>query len=224
MIIAPHADDETLGCGGTIPILSKLGYHIHWVLVTNMKKSKKYGFKEKELRLEQIEKINHIFQFSSFHQMNYEPAELSNQKQGDLIMDTKKILDEIQPDTIFVPYRDDAHSDHASVFDACAAASKTFRSPFIEKIYAYETLSETEFDLKPSSLGFRPTTFVNIEDSIMTKLEAMEVYSDQLGVFPFPRCEEAIVALSNFRGIQSGHRYAESFMLIKDTNHFTIKN
>ncbi|MCT8988658.1 PIG-L deacetylase family protein [Shewanella phaeophyticola] len=39
LIVAPHADDETLGCGGSILKFVQAGYEVHWLLVTGMSKS-----------------------------------------------------------------------------------------------------------------------------------------------------------------------------------------
>ena len=57
LFVAPHADDETLGCGGTILKLADQGFEIYWLLVTSM--SKEGGFSESqiELRKSQIELV-----------------------------------------------------------------------------------------------------------------------------------------------------------------------
>ena len=42
LVIAPHADDESLGCGGSILRHVSEGDDVHWLLVTGM--SEKSGF------------------------------------------------------------------------------------------------------------------------------------------------------------------------------------
>ena len=32
LLIAPHADDETLGCGGTIQKFRQKGYKVFWLI------------------------------------------------------------------------------------------------------------------------------------------------------------------------------------------------
>ena len=38
LVVAPHADDETLGCGGTLLKHKKNGDEINWLLMTKLKK------------------------------------------------------------------------------------------------------------------------------------------------------------------------------------------
>ena len=45
LVVAPHADDETLGCGGTLLKHKKNGDEINWLLMTKLKKNKKYNNK-----------------------------------------------------------------------------------------------------------------------------------------------------------------------------------
>ena len=114
-----------------------------------------------------------------------------------------------------MPYPADAHSDHNAVFDASVALTKWFRFPSIDRIYVYETQSETDFDISPSSSGFRANTFVDITDTIEKKIEIAGIYESEFLEHPFPRNFEAIRALAKVRGIASGFEFAEAFMLIK---------
>ena len=36
LVVAPHADDETLGCGGTLLKHCNQGDEIYWLIVTDM--------------------------------------------------------------------------------------------------------------------------------------------------------------------------------------------
>ena len=52
-VIAPHPDDEVLGCGGTLLRLNDEGAEIHWVIVTKMgKEYSKYIKKSKNFLLQ----------------------------------------------------------------------------------------------------------------------------------------------------------------------------
>lgn len=170
LIISPHPDDETLGCGGTLLKHKVIGDVLHWIIITNMKASHQFS-------IERIQKRN---------------AEI-----------------------IYVPYRGDVHTDHAVVFDAVISCTKWFRYPYVKQVLAYETLSETDFGLNPDSQGFRPNLFVNIEGFLEEKINIMKIYESEMGMFPFPRSEQAIRALAYVRGAASGYQAAEAFMILK---------
>jgi LmbE family N-acetylglucosaminyl deacetylase len=85
----------------------------------------------------------------------------------------------------------------------------------IEIVAAYETLSETEFGLGTDQ-AFRPNVFVDINHFVSKKLEAMDIYTSEVGEFPFPRSHEAIRALATLRGAASGYNSAEAFELLRE--------
>jgi LmbE family N-acetylglucosaminyl deacetylase len=120
-----------------------------------------------------------------------------------------------EPEEVFVPHPSDVHTDHRIVFDAVASCTKWFRYPSVKRVLAYETLSETDFGLGTNQ-AFRPNVFVNIEPYLAEKLQAMDIYVSELGVFPFPRSHEAIRALATLRGAASGFRAAEAFELLRE--------
>ena len=83
------------------------------------------------------------------------------------------------------------------------------------RVLAYETLSETEFNLDRSML-FHPNYFMNIDDFIDIKCEAMNRFSSEVENFPFPRSYQAIKALANLRGAASGFQNAEAFEILRE--------
>jgi N-acetylglucosamine malate deacetylase 1 len=116
----------------------------------------------------------------------------------------------------YLPFPGDVHSDHEVVFDACVACSKSFRYPFIRRILAYETLSETEFGISPEVSGFRPNLWVDISSYMVQKIEIMKMYEGEMGEHPFPRSERNIRALATVRGARSGQQSAEAFMILEE--------
>lgn len=216
LIVAPHADDETLGCGGTILRYIKEGHEVHWLLVTGMKEE--FGFTREQIiiRNKEIDKVNKLYGFNSLNQLNFPPAALETVSKGKLIGAISKVVNEIKPDEVYTTYRNDAHSDHEIVYDAVMSCTKSFRYPFIKKVLAYETMSETDYGLKPEDGGFRPNTFIEIGPFLEAKLDILEVFESEVGEFPFPRSRKSLESLAFVRGAQSNCNAAEAYFLIKE--------
>ena len=215
LVVAPHADDETLGCGGAILKHKENGDTVHWLLVTNIKE--KYGFdarKEAE-RQEEINYINKFFGFNGFVDLGLEPAKLDVIPKQEIISIFHDIFSRIQPNLIYLPFKHDAHSDHGVVFDAVLAASKTFRTKTVAELLCYEVLSETNFSSGLASENFVPNVFINIDSYIDNKLKALLVYSSEIKNHPFPRSVDAVKSLAILRGSQANCEAAEAFYLLK---------
>ncbi|HHF2857175.1 TPA: PIG-L deacetylase family protein [Vibrio diabolicus] len=216
LIVAPHADDETLGCGGTILKLVEQGYQVHWLLVTGMTESTGFSKAQIRTRKSEIEKVAMAYGFAATYELGLPPASLETLPKGDIIAPISAIVGKVKPSLVFTVYRNDAHSDHEIVFDAVMSATKSFRYPFVKKVMAYETMSETDFGMKPEDGGFRPTVYFDITDHISQKLEILEIFESEVHDFPFPRSRIALEALARVRGVQCNSEAAEAFMLIKE--------
>lgn len=216
MIVAPHADDETLGCGGTILKLVAQGHEVHWLLVTGMSGSSGFCKQQIDNRKDEIYRAAKAYGFAEVHELMLPPAHLDTLALGQIIDPICKIITVVQPEQVFTAYRNDAHSDHQIVYDAVMSATKSFRYPFVKRVLAYETMSETNFGLKPEDGGFKPNVFIDIGYYLQKKLEILSIYSSELGEFPFPRSIKALEALAYVRGTQCNAEAAEAFMLIKE--------
>jgi LmbE family N-acetylglucosaminyl deacetylase len=215
-VAAPHPDDETLGCGGTLLRHRLEGDRLHWVVFTEMRED--YGFSSEQVRSRraEVEAAAAHFGFATVRSLGLEPARLDTQPIAQIIAQFSKIVSEVGPEVLYIPYRGDAHSDHAVVFDTAAACTKWFRFPTVRRILAYETLSETEAALRPDTARFQPNVFVDISAFIDEKVAALKLYVSEVGEFPFPRSEQGVRALAAVRGIASGFVAAEAFMLLKE--------
>jgi LmbE family N-acetylglucosaminyl deacetylase len=216
LVIAPHADDETLGCGGSLLRHKAEGCEIHWLLITGMSKLSGFSAELISKRKQEIDLAAEYYSFDSVHQLNLPPAALETLPIGQIIGGISNVVNLVKPDTVYVPYRNDAHSDHELVFDAAMSATKSFRYPFIKRILSYETISETDFGMKPEDGGFRPSVFIDISSYLDKKLNILDVFESEVGEFPFPRSRKALEALASLRGVQSNCNAAEAFMLIKE--------
>lgn len=213
MVIAPHPDDEVLGCGGTLLKRKRSGHEIAWTIVTRMNASS-FPQEKIELREQEIKDVSEAFNFDFTDQVSLEASSLDSLPLSLIIERLKEPINFFKPTDLFLPHYGDAHSDHRAVFNACISFTKWFRYPSIKNIFLYETISETDF-CTISSGSFQPNYFVNISDFLEKKMEIMAIYHSEMGDFPFPRSREAIISLAKIRGAASGFRAAEAFQVFK---------
>lgn len=216
LVVAPHPDDESLGCGGTLLRHVDEGDSVHWLIVTAMTLSQGFSAERIATRNTEIDMVASAYRFAGVHRTELPTTRLDTLPMGDLVGAIGKIFQEVRPGTVYLPYRNDAHSDHAAVFDATVSCCKSFRHPSVKRVYAYETLSETEFGLRPDDPGFRPNLFIDIGDRLERKLKILDLYAGEMGIFPFPRSEECVRAQAALRGSNAGLYAAEAFMVLKE--------
>lgn len=215
LIVAPHPDDETFGCGGTILRSIREGLEVHWLIVTTMRGADEYSAEEVEERDRLIGAVSEAYGFTGVHQLEFPTARLDGVGLKTLIDTIGAVISNVRPTEVFVPYRYDVHSDHRLVFDAVSACSKWFRNSGIQRVLSYETLSETDFSIDPSS-AFKPNVFVDITSELPGKIEIVKLYPSEIGEHPFPRSSESCLSLAQLRGSQAGCRAAEAFQLIRE--------
>ncbi len=216
LVVSPHPDDETLGCGGVVLRHKKEGDEINWLIVTSITEKADYKLKKIEGRAIEIQAVSNAYGFLSVHQCGFPTTMLDTIPISIIIKKISTIIHEIDPNIVYLPYRGDVHTDHRIVFDAVSSCLKWFRHPSVKRVLSYETLSETEAAANPDNNAFRPNVFINISSFLEKKIEIMKIYNDELGVFPFPRSIEAIRAMALLRGAASGFKAAEAFMLLKE--------
>lgn len=216
VVIAPHPDDETLGCGGTILKHKHAGDRVHWLIVTHMSEQSGFSIDRVAKRNQEIQTVAEKYRLDSYHHLYYPPSGLDQVPMTEIVSKISEVFKRTLPEIVYLPFRGDIHTDHAVVCDAVLSCTKWFRYPNIQKVLAYETLSETDFGINPDSNGFRPNVFVDIAPFLKTKIEIMRIFDSEISEFPFPRSERAIRALAEVRGAASGFTAAEAFMLLRE--------
>ncbi len=214
LVISPHPDDETLGCGGTILKRKDQGNSVGWLIVTGISEELGWSKKEVEDRNQQIESVRQALAIDAFFDLGFPPSRLDTIPMLELVESVSSVVREYQPEEILVPYRADVHSDHRVVSMVVASCVKWFRSESVTRVLAYEVLSETDQELSLTT-GFQPTYFVDISNYIEKKLDVLDLYATETDGFPFPRSRGAVAALARVRGAASGFRAAEAYSLLR---------
>ncbi len=212
LIVAVHPDDETLGCGGTLLKHKANGDEIHWLIGTESEVGSTFHItREKE-----ISEVTKLYNFTSVHNLKLKTMQVDEYSMSELIGKISKVINEVQPSIIYLPFKGDVHSDHRKIFEAAYACTKSFRYPFVKKIYMIETLSETEFAPSTKEDSFIPNVFIDISEYMDKKLEIMKVFDSEIAEHPFPRSIRNLKALATLRGATARCEYAESFILLKE--------
>lgn len=213
MIISPHADDETLGAGGTILKYKENGYRIVWLNIANIKEIYGYNKEDVEEKQRQIDLVRDAYQIDEFIDLGLRPAFIDEYSTKELVEKISKLIYKNRPEILLLPFCEDVHSDHKVVWQAAYACTKSFRYNFIKKVLSMEILSETNFVYYDN--GFLPNYYVDITKYLKKKISIMKIYKNELGVHPFPRSIECIEALALLRGSEAGVKYAEAFKCVK---------
>lgn len=162
LIVSPHPDDETLGCGGMILKHKDGGDKIYWLIVTNIDVKDGWDKDTVKERQKEIKRVAEVYSFEKIFKLDYPAAKLDIIPIQEIIESISKVIFEIKPEIIYLPNRSDVHTDHQITFKTAYSCTKNFRYPFIRKILMYETLSETEFAPVLPENAFIPNVFVDI--------------------------------------------------------------
>lgn len=211
LVFAPHNDDEVLGVGGTIAKYAKEGNEVFVCEATSLLSNPK---SVQRIRNEAI-RAHDILGVKETFFLELPVVAIKDTPTIEVNSRFDRIVKELKPNIVFVPHKGDIHIDHAEVAKAAMVALRPIDNPQLIAIYAYETLSETEWNTPTVDNVFQPNCFIDIAEYIEIKKQAMSCFESQIRKFPHPRSLEAIEALSRFRGSTIGVQNAESFMVIR---------
>ena len=116
---------------------------------------------------------------------------------------------------VLLPFPD-RHIDHRTIFDSAVVCCRPNRKGAPQFVLAYETLSETHWNVPGVEPYFAPELFIDISETISKKIKALNCYQSQI-TDNISRSVEAVEALARFRGSQNGFKYAEAFKVIRIT-------
>lgn len=216
LIIAPHPDDEVLGCGGVIARWVQAGHRVTVAIAT-----KGWAPLFPEAQVQQVRDEARaasarlgvqelLFLDLPVTRLHLTPAHELNAICADL-------LARVRPDTLLLPHPGDRHEDHRQVFNAAMVAARPDgRRHRVDRIACYETVSETHWSAPGIEPAFEPDWYVDIEPTLPAKLDAMRVYASQLADAIPARSIEAIEALARFRGSVAAMAAAEAFQIVRD--------
>jgi LmbE family N-acetylglucosaminyl deacetylase len=202
LILAPHPDDEVLGCGGTACRHRAAGDSIFAVFLTSGELGLKHLKQEKAWQIREAEarRAARILGLAGMEFLRGPDWGLAEAIPG-LARSLRPILEREKPERIYLPHPSDGHPDHQIVLTLLRRALRRSRLPTPE-LLAYEIWTPLlTFD-----------HVVDITDWMPGKLKALRAHRSQLGEFDYVR---AIRGLNGYRGALAAKRpFVEVFQTL----------
>jgi LmbE family N-acetylglucosaminyl deacetylase len=215
LVIAPHPDDEVLGCGGVLARLADAGKATHVAIVTEGR-APQYTAAHAATLGKETRAAQALLGITDVHYIGLPAAALDQVAHAAVNSLIAELVTSVAPDTLFVPFGGDVHLDHQLVFASAMVAARPNRETYPVRILAYETMSETNWNAPGISPAFVPNVFIDISTTLDRKLAAMAAYKSQVRPLPSERSIEALAALARVRGSTVYRSAAEAFMLIRE--------
>jgi len=201
LVIAPHADDEIIGCGGTIARMLDDGIEVNVLICTNASLSGSNQFSEElvhEIRLEAQSSHDYLGVSNTFF-LDFPALKLNLEPQFEITKEISDIIFKTRSDVLFIPHPSDLHLDHKTVYLSSLVAARPHYK-IVRHILCYETLSETNWSPFNDSLRFQPNFYVDISNYLDNKLTSFSFFKTQVCASPHPRSLKVIQSLASVRG------------------------
>lgn len=211
-VIAPHPDDETLGAGATIARFADEGVEVSVLIVSGHlpplypPEVFETTRREASAALETLGAARVAFLEIPATMVHQVPVAELNGKIGGFVRETGA-------EAVLLPFPD-RHIDHRVIFDSAVVACRPVNAQAPRIVLAYETLSETHWNVPGIEPAFVPELFIDTSAHMGRKRSALECYASQIDEAP-SRSVEACMALARFRGSQNGCEYAEAFKVVR---------
>lgn len=218
IVIAPHADDEILGCGGTMAKHINQGDVVYVAVMTNAHVGAPELFSKQSIQQvrEEAQQANDFLGVKELFFFDLPAPQLEQYPQYKIANCINKLIKKLKVDVVYIPHKGDLHMDHGAIYNATVVATRPSADQSVKEIYVYETLSETEWGHPTPDACFIPTVFNKLtKNELEKKLNAMEKYQSQLKPFPNSRSIEVIRSLAHLRGATVSCEQAEAFMMVR---------
>jgi LmbE family N-acetylglucosaminyl deacetylase len=198
-VVAPHCDDETLGCGG---LLAKYRDECGVIVLTAPDK----------VREKEFDRAREVLGYQHAVYLQQADGSLDHDMHG-LVGMLDGVLSEWQPDELYLPFPS-LHQDHIAAYESgmrAARLSMTEGHHFTPSVYVYD-VAVYDAQLYPSDLRWNVFEALD-EDQIDRKVEALEAYSSQAVTGPHP--VNSIKQMAHAIGAARQVAWAEQYALVR---------
>ncbi|MEL7465967.1 MAG: PIG-L deacetylase family protein [Pseudomonadota bacterium] len=220
MVVAAHADDETLGCGGTIARHAAVGDEVSVVFMTdgvgardaNMKSG---GATDAGERDDAAKAALAALGVTRFHRHSFPDNAMDQTPLLTIAKALEADFAEVRPQTVYTHHHGDLNVDHRATHEAVMTALRPQPGLAVETILSFEVMSSTEWRAPSAATAFIPDWHVDISETLEAKTRALAAYEAEMREWPHSRSIAALEHLARHRGATMGVAAAEAFKLIR---------
>lgn len=224
LVIAPHADDESFGCAGTIARIKHLGGEVY-VIVCSVGDLKQYdGTDEVVTSTRREGEFKRVMEFLEVDDWDilYRDAETHlrldmvprRELLAKLERESKLALDRLKPTVLAIPVSS-YNQDHEAVFRAAFTAARPGvprLKPFQRLVVGYDNTS-LFWSLEREK--FHPNFYVDISDFLDKKLEALRMHESQMRDPIHHSSVQNVEYTARVRGREVSVEAAEGYMVFR---------
>ena len=214
LAVVAHPDDELIGVGGTLAKHVSKGEKVHVVILSktgisrdNNEICENYPEKRREQARAACKKIG--FESLRFH--SYPENEFDTVPLLEIVQTIEDEISRVDPEIVYTHHFSDLNISHEYTCRAVMTAARPLPNSNICQVLTFETLSSTEWSSPKASNQFTPRVFVDIEDTLKQKIDALTKYEGELKQHPHPRSVENIRRNAKLWGAKAGLPAAEPF-------------
>lgn len=224
LVVAAHPDDEVLGCGGTMSRLSEEGAVVHVrILATGGAARGPLADRGyiRDLRASTLRALSRLGVNGTVKHFDLPDNAMDTVALLHIVRIIEDAIDETQPSTVFTHHGGDLNVDHQLTARAVLTATRPQPGCPVKDLFAWETVSSTEWAFGGTSALFKPNVFRELGSHLDRKLAALDEYSQELRAWPHPRSIDGVRTLAQVRGSAAGVDSAEAFMLVRSVNRIS---
>lgn len=221
LVIAPHPDDEVVGCGGLIKKIKDEGGKVFVLFLTvgDTKEFSRKGMSFGKEREKEIESVASFLKVDDYHlafkgnKYHLRLDILGQKKLMSMIeRESKVAVEKIKPTIVAFPLIRSYNQDHRIAAIATHAAlrpASRSNKHLVKIVLSYEQPADGWTLDANSEHNF----FVKLSKKhLEAKVRAMRLYASQVRNGYNPRSQNALQSLAYLRGSQSGTKIAEAFL------------
>jgi LmbE family N-acetylglucosaminyl deacetylase len=213
-VIGAHPDDELLGAGATLAMHVRSGAEVHAAVISDGVGSRYPGDMRPTLEKDG-QRAAEIMGFASLRFLGLPDQRLDTVPAIELTQLIEAVLDDVRPHLVYTHFPDDVNIDHGLVARAAWTACRPYYRGELRRFAVFETPSSTEWAWPIDGASLLPNLFVDVADTLDTKIAAMECYETELRDYPHPRSSRALRERAAFWGSQVGCGSAEPFRILR---------
>jgi N-acetylglucosamine malate deacetylase 1 len=215
LVVAAHADDEALGCGGTIASLAARGARVSVAFIADGVGSRDRDSASAELqaRRDAALRANRALGSHIVHHGDLPDNQLDTVPLLQIAKLVESLITRERPQLVLTHHAGDLNIDHRRVHQAVVTACRPQPSHPVRGLGFFEVPSSTEWQTPDSGAAFLPNWYVDVTQSLAAKRQALVEYAAEMRDWPHARSYEAVEHLARWRGASVGVEAAEAFVV-----------